>query len=234
MSPLSTRDYYEHRQRSASHRAWRGPESYRAFVDILTRRDACGILLDVGCGDGWASYWAEAAGCSVHGVDIAQAAVERTLDKLDAGTALVADATELPYKCCTFECMLALGSLEHSMDVDVALAEAARVLRPGGIAVIVVPNSQFLLGLWQGTEQALAVREERRSITEWQRAARAAGFEVECVQRELERFHPTSYQSMLSRVWTHAARLLLASIPLYWTYQFVMVCRKPNIGQASR
>lgn len=233
MPATSGKAYYEQRHRAATDATWRAPESYRPFVQTLTDRGVAGRLLDVGCGDGWASYWAECAGFDVLPIDIAGAALERAFEKLTESTGVVAEASQLPCRSGSFDCVLALGSLEHSTNVDRALAEVARVLRPGGTAIIVVPNSEVLHGLWHGTEQASAVSEDRRSVGESEAALAAAGLEVDTVEKELERFHFRASQPAVSRAWTAVARAMLASVPLRWTYQFLFVCRKPDCASGA-
>src|SRR6185503_18637707 len=52
----------------------------------------------------------------------------------------VADMRALPFPDGSFASVLSVQSLEHVPDPDRVLAEAARVLEPGGVAVFVTPN----------------------------------------------------------------------------------------------
>jgi SAM-dependent methyltransferase len=56
-----------------------------------------------------------------------------------AATALAADATRLPFPDGAFDAIIAAEILEHIPDDAAAMAEIARVLRPGGTAAITVP-----------------------------------------------------------------------------------------------
>ncbi|WP_419842248.1 class I SAM-dependent methyltransferase [Candidatus Poriferisodalis sp.] len=53
--------------------------------------------------------------------------------------AVVADATALPYPDASFDRIIAAEILEHIVDDELAIAELARVLRPGGTIAITVP-----------------------------------------------------------------------------------------------
>jgi SAM-dependent methyltransferase len=52
----------------------------------------------------------------------------------------VADMRALPFADASFASVLAVQSIEHVPDPERALAEARRVLEPGGIAIFVTPN----------------------------------------------------------------------------------------------
>jgi SAM-dependent methyltransferase len=51
------------------------------------------------------------------------------------GPAAVADAQRLPLPDASAEAVLAMHMLHHVPDIDRAVAEMARVLRPGGVAL---------------------------------------------------------------------------------------------------
>lgn len=54
--------------------------------------------------------------------------------------ALQGDAGALPFRASTFDRVIAAEVLEHLADDETAIAELARVLRPGGLAAITVPR----------------------------------------------------------------------------------------------
>ena len=53
---------------------------------------------------------------------------------------LCADGYDLPFADASFEAVLLVAVLEHTSEPWRLLAEAQRVLKPGGTVVIVVPN----------------------------------------------------------------------------------------------
>ena len=97
-----------------------------------------GRILDAACGGGLVSHPLAAAGFSVLGVDLAPGAVEaaraRTPEGADA-TFVVGDAAALPADDGAFDAVLLLAMLEHVESTPAVLAEAARVVRPGGVVI---------------------------------------------------------------------------------------------------
>jgi 2-polyprenyl-3-methyl-5-hydroxy-6-metoxy-1,4-benzoquinol methylase len=116
-------------------------DDLRSWLDPLMVRGR--KALDVGCGDG-ARYGerVRASGVDVHGVDISEVAVESARARgVDARVASLADP--LPYPDASFDVVICLEVLEHLVDPAVVAREIARVLKPGGFALLSVPNSAF-------------------------------------------------------------------------------------------
>ena len=61
--------------------------------------------------------------------------------------ARVADAMDLPFEDASFDAVVAMWMLYHVPDLDVALAEVRRVLRPGGLFVAVTNGDAHMAGL---------------------------------------------------------------------------------------
>jgi SAM-dependent methyltransferase len=92
-------------------------------------------VLDVGCGDGALGRPLIEAGVSWIGLDLS-----RTLLR-DAPRPIVrAGATRLPFPDESFGAVAALYMLYHLAEPVQAIAEARRVLRPGGVLVAVAPS----------------------------------------------------------------------------------------------
>ncbi|MEA2469181.1 MAG: hypothetical protein QOE38_179 [Thermoleophilaceae bacterium] len=105
--------------------------AYKAAAELLPR-DASPVL-DVGCGTGH-SYHLLAPRETV-GVDVAAPALRGQKRRT-----IVADMRELPLPDGSFASLVSVQSIEHVPDPERALAEARRVLEPGGTAIFVTPN----------------------------------------------------------------------------------------------
>ncbi|MEA2437084.1 MAG: hypothetical protein QOF65_1640 [Thermoleophilaceae bacterium] len=104
--------------------------AYAVAAELLP---ADGAVLDVGCGTGH-SYHLLDPRESV-GVDIAADALRGQERRT-----IVADMRALPLADASFASFLAVQSIEHVPDPERVLAEARRVLEPGGTAMLVTPN----------------------------------------------------------------------------------------------
>jgi SAM-dependent methyltransferase len=108
-------------------------------------------LLDAGCGAGRHSVEAVRRGADVVAVDLGAtdlASAQRGVadyGHADVPTpggfsAVRADARRLPFAGASFDRVIAAEVLEHIDDDGAALAELARVLRPGGLIAVTVPR----------------------------------------------------------------------------------------------
>jgi malonyl-CoA O-methyltransferase len=98
-------------------------------------------VLDVGCGKGrFARVLAERfPTASLVGFDLAEA----MLRHVPAGIGACAGSmTALPFASAAFDCVYATESLEHAVEIDLAVAEMCRVVRPGGRIVIIDKNAE--------------------------------------------------------------------------------------------
>lgn len=92
-----------------------------------------GRVLDVGCGDGQVSRLAAAGGASlVVGIDPTWNQVKVAHERGGGVHVSRAGADALPFADSTFDAVVACLVFEHIHDVDAAIAEVARVLRPDG------------------------------------------------------------------------------------------------------
>jgi ubiquinone/menaquinone biosynthesis C-methylase UbiE len=98
-------------------------------------------VLDVGCGKGrFARVLAERyPRAFIVGLDLAEA----MLHHVPAGVGACAGSmTALPFPSGVFDCAYATESLEHAVEIEAAVAEMCRVVRPGGRIVIIDKNSK--------------------------------------------------------------------------------------------
>lgn len=167
-------------------------ERFRRMSEVLLRlrgqRAAEGALdvMDVGCGAGaQAALWIE-QGHRYHGLDINRPLVElarrRAAERgLDARFE-VGSATALPWPDASFDICLLPELLEHVADWQACVAEAVRVLRPGGMIYIntsskLCPRQQeFNLPLYSWYPGSLKRHFERRAVTDWPALANHAKY----------------------------------------------------------
>ncbi|MCF6526215.1 class I SAM-dependent methyltransferase [Streptomyces sp. JJ36] len=130
-----------------------GP-AYAAAVRAL-RLGPGDTVLDAGCGTGRALPALRAAvgpAGTVLGVDLTPempAAAERA-GRRDAGALAVADAARLPLRDGCLDAVFAAGLVSHLPDPGGALAELARVVRPGGALALFHPVGRAALAARKG------------------------------------------------------------------------------------
>jgi len=97
-------------------------------------------VLDLGCGKGRFARHLAGDGASVIGVDLSS----RMLADAEGLDRARATALRLPFRDRTFDAVVAIEAFEHLGAVGPAIAEARRVLRPGGRLVVVDKNARSL------------------------------------------------------------------------------------------
>jgi ubiquinone/menaquinone biosynthesis C-methylase UbiE len=106
------------------------------FGDLNHKR-----VLDVGCGKGrFARVLAERYPlASMVGFDLAEAMLRHVPEGVSA---CAGSMTALPFPSAAFDCAYATESLEHAVDIEAAVSDLCRVVRPGGRIVIIDKNAQ--------------------------------------------------------------------------------------------
>jgi len=101
-------------------------------------------VLDAGCGDGLLT--SSIAAPVVVGVDSSPGMVERARSRgIDARRG---DLHELPFRDGEFDVVVCSGVLHHLRDIDRAVREVARVLRPNGRLVAIENDDSNMHELW--------------------------------------------------------------------------------------
>jgi ubiquinone/menaquinone biosynthesis C-methylase UbiE len=139
----------------------------RADIDVLAElvplrgRE----VVDVGCGNGALVRALAARGASVSGIEVSEEAVARAED--GEHRYLLGSADALPLDDASVDVCVLMRSLHHvpRSAMGAALAECARVLRPGGAAYVAEP-------LYQGEFNALvALVDDEREVRALAQAA---------------------------------------------------------------
>ena len=96
--------------------------------------------LDVGCAEGRLIRWCELPTVEFTGVDVSRRKLEQAKEKGYRHTQVCNIALEpLPFEEATFDVVVCSHVLEHLEHPERVVAEAQRVLRPGGIFIVGVP-----------------------------------------------------------------------------------------------
>ncbi len=118
----------------------------RANLLRLAERTGTGRLLDIGCGAGFVIDQVRDLFDEVHGLDATRAMLDRVDTSSGNVTLHEGVAEALPFENASFDLVTAYSVLHHLADHRPVLAEAARVLCPGGILYVdLEPNRAF----WQ-------------------------------------------------------------------------------------
>lgn len=137
-------------------------------------------VLDVGCGYGaWLAFVHGRSGCELFGIDSDAGSIERNLCR-DHGTLRVTELDDAAFPSDHFAMASMIHSLEHVRHPVATLRELRRVLRPGGVAIIEVPNfASFLRVLFGRQWFPLLVPQHLQHFepATLGRALREAGFE---------------------------------------------------------
>jgi SAM-dependent methyltransferase len=95
-------------------------------------------ILDAGCGPGGNGAWLASHG-RVIGVDLAREALEFVRERRPVTVPVLASAEVLPFEDGAFDVAVGITLLYTVRDDVAALAELARVLRPGGALLLLEP-----------------------------------------------------------------------------------------------
>jgi SAM-dependent methyltransferase len=113
-------------------------------------------LLEIACGCGGFTTSLALLGGHVVGADFSRSAVKLTQRELAArdrgnlrASVTQADAEKLPFVNGSFDVVFSCETIEHLPDPLSALAEMARVCRPGGLLYLTTPNYFNLMGLYR-------------------------------------------------------------------------------------
>lgn len=135
----ATRAYYDEFARGyEQHRRPNDPNGYHALLDELevdlVRRFASGRdVLECGCGTGLLLEQFGAFARSARGIDLSPGMLAKAKDRgLDVAEGSV---TELPFADASFDVTCSFKVLAHVPQIGKALAEMARVTRPGGVVL---------------------------------------------------------------------------------------------------
>ena len=124
-----------------------GPDPYAVAFEAVAECEPQ-LVLEVGCGRGeLAERMNDQLDARVVAVDQSERMVELT--RARGVEAIVADVQDLPFRDAIFDGVVAAWMLYHAADLDRALRELRRVLRPDGRLVAATSSERNLGGLWE-------------------------------------------------------------------------------------
>jgi SAM-dependent methyltransferase len=131
------------------------------YIPDFARFDSCGGLDVLEIGVGLGADHAEFARCGANmtGIDLTDRAIAHTKQRLDClglhSRLAVGDAERLEFADGSFDVVYSWGVLHHSPATPVAIREVWRVLRPSGVARIMIYHKWSLIGLMLWVRYAL-------------------------------------------------------------------------------
>ncbi len=122
------------------------------------------MVLEVGCGAGIDSAEFASNGAHIVSTDLTRTSTELTRDLFKGiglpSVVIQSNATSLPFRENTFDCVYSFGVLHHFPGIEFALAEIHRVLKPGGQLMVMLYHRDSLLYaysivFWRGIREGL-------------------------------------------------------------------------------
>ncbi|TET38193.1 MAG: class I SAM-dependent methyltransferase [Planctomycetota bacterium] len=215
-SPTALREYYD--ARHAPRMVRESDRFYRWVLDEAGLAEGSNrTLLDIGCGGGYLLREAYGRGFGVTGCDISIVAV-KTARSIAGPVVVGADAERLPFPDSAFDVVANIGNLEHFLNMPAGAREMARVAKPDGTVLVLVPNSMYSGDIWRFiTRGELPTHnqavERFASEKEWRRLLEGEGLSIGKVTR-YDKF----------KAWKKI-------FPRRYAYCFLFICSRPNDGR---
>jgi ubiquinone/menaquinone biosynthesis C-methylase UbiE len=199
----------------------------RVTRPLLERLAGVGTrALDAACGTGRQAAFLDALGGSVYGVDQSLEMLALALVKLPHVEFERADLEQLPFEDDRFDLAVVSLALCHLADPGPALAELARVVRPGGAVVVTDPHpaigsaggQAFYGGRFVEERSMRWVRNHYHLASRWLAAFRAAGLAVEeCIEEPYSDEQIAAFPSALFH--RDATIAAFSGLPCLWVWQ---------------
>jgi len=104
---------------------------FEAVLDAATVGNGT-RLLDLGCGTGLVLQLASLRGATVSGIDVAPGMLGVAATRVPDADLRLADLQTLPFADGSFDAVTAINAFQFAVDPLAAIADAARILAPGG------------------------------------------------------------------------------------------------------
>lgn len=166
VDPQEIRGYYDDfSRRYEAARRPNDPLGYHALLDDLevdlVRRHGTGKdVLEAGCGTGLLLERIAGFAARAEGFDLSPGMLEKAKER--GLSVKEGSLTEIPFEDASFDVVCSFKVLAHVPDIRKALAEMARVTRPGGVVLAEFYNPYSLRGLAKRLGPAGAISHDRK------------------------------------------------------------------------
>src|SRR5205085_4649748 len=133
---IGTREFFDRVEQHRYEKEWHIPAA-ASFESTRGLR-----VLEIGCGVGTDGLQFARAGATYTGVDLTEAAVDLARKNFESagmpGQFRMSDAERLDFTDESFDIVYSHGVLHHTPDIEAAVREIHRVLKPGGRAIVML------------------------------------------------------------------------------------------------
>ena len=173
-------------------------DSFYLWLISLLRPEPNKLLLDISCGQGRLVTLAQHRGLNAIGMDFSESAVRIGSRQCPYASWTVSDGEKLPLPEASVDYITHIGSLEHYIDPEAGMAEITRVLKPSGVACILLPNSFGLFGNIKHVWETGDVFDDGQPL---QRYNTLSGWKDMLVNKGLVPFSILKYEREWPRTW---------------------------------
>ncbi|HOD00423.1 MAG TPA: class I SAM-dependent methyltransferase [Myxococcota bacterium] len=150
---MENQSYYDvmskgyEKERHHGYHAWLDRAEIDTISDLIRGRD----VLEVGCGTGLMMTRIAPIARHVTGVDLSAGMLEKARER--GLNVMQADATKLPFADASFDAAVSFKVLAHIENIQAAMSEMCRVVRPGGIVAAEFYNRHSIRSLIKFTKK---------------------------------------------------------------------------------
>ena len=211
------------------------PDSFYLWLINLLKPVPGRCLIDISCGQGRLTILAKQKGLQAIGLDISMGGLLKARHSCAEIDLSAGNGECLPLKSACADYVMHIGSLEHYLDPCLGAQEIARVLKPGRLACILLPNAYGLLGNVQFVARHGDIHDDGQPLQRyatrrcWETLLTDAGLIVQCVLPYGEVVFPRTKKDAIYML-THLRKLLrlliLPIIPINLSNHLVYLCSR--------